>query len=101
MIDGLTTLNFFQKIVLYTCSEVLSGTKYASYLFKAYLNTFTKIDILDTICLLHVNVCLTIKCHYKIADTVRGLAQMHGLGILSASHDGLVIFHFFWEVLAR
>ena len=37
-------------------------------------------------------VCTSTYAFDSCADTVRYLAVMHGLGILSASHDGLVTF---------
>ncbi|MBA0631014.1 hypothetical protein Gotri_002949, partial [Gossypium trilobum] len=36
-------------------------------------------------------VCISTLTFVDCADTVRGLGVMHGLGILSASHDGSIM----------
>lgn len=45
---------------------------------------------------------IMLLCFDNLADTVRGLGVMPGLGILSSSHDGLVfIFILFVTILCR
>ena len=90
------SFSFLHALLLICCTfkfslnnEMVSGEICSSTLFNSVLCTINGMDYL-WIFSFRSNPFLLLL---NFVDTVRGLAEMHGLGILSASHDGWVV-HF-------